>query len=111
MDKPISLSDKDFLIRKLSVKLMMSEQTINTIITHQIDSLYKAMKTNDIVELAGWGKFHFNTRKAQKKIIELQAVIDALTRKKEKPDVNVELINYKITLVTELLNSLKARVC
>jgi subtilase family serine protease len=111
MDKPISLSDKDFLIRKLSVKLMMSEQTINTIITHQIDSLYNAMKTNDIVELAGWGKFHFNTKKAQKRIIELQAIIESLTKQLEKPNANIELINYKIASTTDVLNSLKARVC
>lgn len=109
MDKPISLSDKDFLIRKLSVKLMMSEQTINTIITHQIDSLYNAMKTSDIVELAGFGKFHFNTKKAQKRIVELQLILEALHKQLEKPNANISKINYKIETTTETLKSLKAK--
>jgi len=111
MDKPINLSDKDFLVRKLSVKLMMSEQIVNAIITHQIDSLYNEMKTNDIVELAGWGKFYFNTKKAQKRIIELQAILDALNKQLLKPNANIELINHKITTTTETLNSLKTRIC
>jgi hypothetical protein len=90
---------------------MMSEQMINTIVTHQIDSLYEAMKINDIVELAGWGKFHFNTKKALKKIEDLYAIQEALRKQLEKPNANVELINHKLTSTTDLLNALKARIC
>ena len=72
MDKPISLSVKDFLVRKMAVKLMVSESVIDAVVTHQLKSAMTAMKKpeNNSVELAGFGKFLFNAEKAKKKYIK-----------------------------------------
>jgi len=68
MDKPISMSVKDYLIRKLSVSLMMSEKTIEAIVNHQFRSANIALQDNNTVEISGFGKFHFNYNKAVRKM-------------------------------------------
>jgi nucleoid DNA-binding protein len=68
MDKPISLSMKEYLIRTLAVKMMVSEKTIEAVINHQFNSANEAMKFHNTVEISGFGKFTFNYKKAVKKM-------------------------------------------
>jgi nucleoid DNA-binding protein len=79
MDKPISLSVKDFLIRKMAVKMMLSEQLIETVINHQFQTTLEALTVPgvDSVEVSGFGKFLFNRKKAFKKM-------EIFHKKKEK---------------------------
>lgn len=71
MDKPISLSIKDYLMRKLSVKMMVAEKTIDAVISHQFSSANQALAGNKSVEIAGFGKFYFNDGKAKKKLAKM----------------------------------------
>jgi len=75
MDKPISMSVKDYLVRTLAVKMMISEKLIETVINHQFQSANEAMDTNNSIEISGFGKFYFNEKKAKKRL-------EDLTRKK-----------------------------
>lgn len=68
MDKPMSMSVKDYLIRKMSVSLMMSEKTIEAIVNHQFRSANVALQDNNTVEVSGLGKFYFNYKKAVRKM-------------------------------------------
>lgn len=68
MDKPRSLSVKDYIIRKMAVKLMLSEKTIEAIVAHQFNSANEALKTNKTVEISGFGKFFFNQKKSHKRV-------------------------------------------
>ena len=68
MDKPISMSIKDYLIRKLAVQLLTSEKTIEAIVNHQFRSANVALQDNNTVEISGLGKFYFNYKKAVKKM-------------------------------------------
>ena len=58
--KPKSMSMKDFLIRVQAVKMMKSEKTIEAVVNHQFQSTNLAMRTNNSVELSGFGKFFFS---------------------------------------------------
>ena len=69
--KPKSMSMKDFLIRVQAVKMMKSEKTIEAVVNHQFQSTNLAMRTNNSVELSGFGKFFFNGKKAKKKLNSL----------------------------------------
>jgi nucleoid DNA-binding protein len=69
--KPKSMSMKDFLIRVQAVKMMKSEKTIEAVVNHQFQSTNLAMRTNNSVELSGFGKFFFNGKKAQKRLDSL----------------------------------------
>lgn len=71
MDKPISLSMKEYIIRKMAVKMMISEKTLETVVNHQFNSANSAMKEHNSVEISGFGKFLFNYKKAVKKMEKL----------------------------------------
>lgn len=66
-DKPISMSVKDFLIRKLAVKTLTSESVVEAVVNHQFHSLLDAMKSVSSVEVSGFGKFYFNQGRADRK--------------------------------------------
>jgi len=66
MDKPISMSVRDYLVRTLAVKLMVPEKTIDAIIVHQFNEANRAMAVTESIEISGFGKFFFNKKKAEK---------------------------------------------
>lgn len=72
MDKPKNLSLKDFIIRKMAVKMRVPESTIDSVITHNYRYLSSLMKTHTEIELSGFGRLYFNTSKAKRKINTLQ---------------------------------------
>lgn len=83
MNKPQSMSIKDYLIRILASKLMVNEKTIDRVISHQFRSANEAMTCNNSVEISGFAKFVFNKKKAVKKLQALmrkqkiqQAIVD-----------------------------------
>jgi nucleoid DNA-binding protein len=87
MDKPVSLAMKDWLIRKLAPKMLLSEKTIEAVINHQFQSANEAMLNNKTVEISGFGKFIFNDKKAIKKMAMYKQIEKALVNILSKPDV------------------------
>ena len=73
MDKPVSMSVKDYLVRTLAVKMLISEKTIEAVVNHQFQSANEAMDFNNSLEISGFGKFYFNEKKATKRIGALNA--------------------------------------
>lgn len=93
MDKPKSLSVKEYLIRKMSIKLNTPEKVIDSVITHQFQSATQALNTSKSLEISGFGKFLFNEKKAvakmaklegQKRTLEGQVNNEELTEQKRK---------------------------
>ena len=80
MDKPITLSVKDWIIRNLSVKTNTSERIIEAVVNHQMTSAYKAMNTCYSLEFSGWGKFYFNKKKAVKKMERMLGMKEGLEK-------------------------------
>jgi hypothetical protein len=76
---------KDFLVRVLAVKLRLSEKTIEAVVNHQFQSANEAMKTNDSIEISGFGKFSFNTKKAEKRLAFLLERIEEYKRQMKDP--------------------------
>lgn len=120
MDKPISMSVKDFLIRTLAVKMLTSEKTIEAVVNHQFQSANEAMDTNNSLEISGFGKFYFNEKKAKKRLTELCTKRDAMAkfaadeslpeqrrnRSKvtlEKTEASINLLKPKVTYEDQLL--------
>lgn len=68
MNKPNSMSIKEWLIKILSKKINVAEKTIDIVITHQFDSANDATVTNDSIEISGFGKFVFNSKRAIKQM-------------------------------------------
>ena len=124
MDKPISMSVKDYLIRTLAVKMMVSEKIIEAVVNHQFQSANQAMDTNNSVEISGFGKFYFNEKKAKKRLTELCTKRDAMAkyvadeslpeqrrnRSKvtlEKTEALINLLKSKITYEDQLLSDIR----
>ena len=97
MDKPRSLSVKDYLIRVLAVKMLTSEKIIEAVIDHQYQSTNEAMATNYSVEIAGFGKMFFNKKKALRKMAKLYSK-EALFTKMLSDDTITEQKRQSLTL-------------
>lgn len=68
MNKPTTLSVKEYIIRKLSIKVMIPEKILDVVISHQFSEALNALSKHNSVEIAGFGKFYFNEKKAQYKM-------------------------------------------
>jgi len=103
MDKPMSMSVKDYLIRKMSVSIMMSEKTIEAIVNHQFRSANVALQDNNTVEVSGLGKFYFNYKKAVRKMEKMVSKATLFHRQMN----NMELSEQKRQSATnKLVNTL-----
>lgn len=124
MDKPISMSVKDYLVRTLAVKMMMSEKVLEAVINHQFQSANQAMDTNNSIEISGFGKFYFNEKKAKKRLDsllnkkktmeELIANSEISEQKRrsskvtlEKTEALINLLKSKITYEDQLLSDIR----
>lgn len=99
-NKPASMSMKDYLIRVQSVKMMIGEKVIETIVNHQFTSMAQAMRNNNSVELSGFGKFYFNTKKAIKRLVFLE-------KKKKDLENTIASIGVSETKLTKAHTYLK----
>jgi len=80
MDKPMSMSVKDYLIRIMAVKEMMSEKVIEAVVNHQFQSANTALQEHHSVEISGFGKFFFNHKKAQKTMEKMESKVRMFTK-------------------------------
>ena len=97
MDKPKSLSVKDYLIRMLAVKMLTSEKIIEAVVDHQYQSANEAMATNHSIEISGFGKMLFNKKKALRKMEKLHSK-EALFTKMLSDDTITEQKRQSLTL-------------
>lgn len=110
MDKPINLSVKEYIIRKMAVKMMVHEKTIEAIVNHQFQSASEAMQKNKSVEISGFGKFYFNMAKAKKSMDRMLAQREHLRKHLVNPEMSEkkkELAAIKIASLTENIEILK----
>jgi nucleoid DNA-binding protein len=113
MDKPISLSVKDYIIRKMGVKLMVSEKVIDTVIGHQFSSANDALKNNKSVEITGFGKFLFNQKKANKrmeKMLSQKAYFEGLLQDPQLSEQKKASTQTKLTNVLINIEALKPKI-
>jgi nucleoid DNA-binding protein len=114
MEKPISLSVKNFLIRKMASDMMIPERTIEAIVNHQFNSALDALLTNNSVELSGFGKFTFNKRKALKAMEKLKsqervftAILNDNSLQKEKrhsTEIKLQNVQSSIKFLSPRIN-------
>lgn len=100
MNKPSTMSVKEFIIKRMAISLVVSEKIIDNVIQHQFDSANDALNTNDTVEISGFGKFFFNTKKANTHYNKLLAMkqayentlADPLTTEKKRHSTEQRMI-------------------
>jgi len=113
MDKPRSLSVKDYLVRVLAVKMLTSEKIIEAVVDHQYQSTNEAMVSNYSVEIAGFGKMLFNKKKAIKqmeKLLELKAMHEQTLLNKDITETKRQSLIVKVNNIQMAIESLKPKI-
>jgi nucleoid DNA-binding protein len=113
MDKPISLSVKDYIIRKMAVKLMLNEKLIDAVVNHQFQSANDALRGNKSVEISGFGKFLFNDKKANRKMEKLlsqKAYYELMLNNPEVSEQKKSSTRIKLTNVLNNIEFLKPKL-
>ena len=108
MDKPQSLSVRDYLIRKMAISLMIHEKVIEAVISHQFNEANLAMRTNNSVEISGFGKFLFNKNKAIKKMTKYLNQKAWWERYLLNPDITEKQKEKANTVITSLAQHIEA---
>ena len=112
-DKPISLSVKDYLIRKMAVKMMISEKVLDAVVSHQFSSANEAMSSCKSVEISGFGKFFFNDKKAQKtleKHYSQKALFEKRANDETLPEAKRRNASMKLQSALDAIEDLKPRI-
>jgi nucleoid DNA-binding protein len=113
MDKPKSLSLKDFIIRKMSIKMNMPEKILDSVISHQFQSANNALYTANSIEIAGFGKFLFNQKKAEKhfqRMLEQKGVLEATLANENVSEQKKHSARLKLDSLLKAIDILKPKI-
>ena len=112
-NKPMSLPVKDWIIRKLAVKMMTSEKTIETVVNHQFQEANKALVKHKRLEISGFGKFFFNEGKAAKQMAKFESQKELFSRILENEvltDQKRKSIELKLQIALDNIRDLKPKM-
>lgn len=104
---------KEFLVKKLSLKLNTSERIIETVISNQFSTAFQATTHHNTIELSGFGKFTFSQHKAKKtmeKYLALEAQYKAIISNPESSPELVRSTGLKLNTITKNLEHLKPKM-
>ena len=111
--KPQSMTQKEWLIKKMSIILLTPEKVINEVITHQFESATDALNTTKSVEISGFGKFLFNEKKAvlqYEKLLKIKIAYENMLLKEDLTTDKRIYVEVKLKAVTNSIRTLKPRI-
>lgn len=108
-DKPVHISVKEYIIRRIAPNMRISEDVIAAVVSHQYSSGNAATKQHNEVEFSGLGKFMLSKKKALKKLEMLTYLnINIENLKLEHPEKENNY-NKKITENNFLIEYIKTK--
>ncbi len=113
MSKPQSMSVKEWLIKRMSLSLVIPEKVIDAVITNQFDSANDALKNNKSIEISGFGKFVFNDKKAihqMNKYLSQKLMFETMLSDSSLPDVKRRNIQMKLDTTLGNIKILKPKI-
>jgi hypothetical protein len=111
--KPKSLTSKEYIIRLLAPKLLISEKIIDAVITHQFNGANAATIGNESIEISGFGKFLFNKKKAYKKMdkfLSQKKLFEFVIANPETSEQKRRSTNLKLSTVLNNIEILKPKL-
>jgi len=115
--KAASTPIKEYIIKRLAVNKvtdkLISEKTMDVVITHQFESAIKAMSLNNTVEISGFGKFLFNFKRAQKELTKYEKIRENyinLLKQETLSDEQRKSLEDKLAIANDGIKNLKPRV-
>ena len=113
MDKPTTLSVKDWIIRNMSTELSIQERIIHDIINHQFNRAKDAMETCDTIEFSGFGKFTFHKKRAYTKLgkfSHIKAGLEYTINNEESSPQKRGYAQYKLGILNGEIKLLKKKL-
>jgi len=113
MDKPQSLTMREYLVRTLAPKILVSEKIIDIVIAYQFSEANAAMLTNDSIEISGFGKMLFNKKKAIKKMekfLSQKALFESILKDANAPELKKHKAQLKLNTVLNNIDVLKPKL-
>ena len=74
------MSHKEWFIKQISIQRVISEKVVTAVINNQFDSALEALATNNSVEFSGFGKFVFNVKRAEKRMLKYETQKEFFTQ-------------------------------
>ena len=113
MNKPNTMSVKEFITKRMAISLVVSEKVIDQVVQHQFDSANDALNTNDTVEISGFGKFFFNTKKANthyNKLLEMKQAYENILADTSITEKRRHSIEQRMITVLSDIKMLKPKI-
>lgn len=113
MEKPQSMSMKEWIIKKMSINMVISEKVIDAIVVHQFDSANDALNIHKSVEISGFGKFYFNNKKALAQYNKLLAIKKAYERMLSDENITAtkkNAVEFKLQILESSIKTLKPKI-
>jgi hypothetical protein len=113
MEKPMSMSVKEWIIKKMSISMVISEKVIDAVVVHQFDSANDALNINKSVEISGFGKFYFNAKKAlaqYNKLLAIKKAYQNMLLDEKISDVKRNAVELKLQIIETSIKTLKPKI-
>lgn len=92
---------KEFLVKKLSLKLNKSERIIDCVISNQFQTAFQATSHHNTIELSGFGKFIFSQPRAHRQMDKYLSQSTNYNTILSDPNSSPDLIrNTELRLIT-----------
>jgi len=113
MEKPQSMSMKEWIIKKMSINMVISEKVIDAIVVHQFDSANDALNIHKSVEISGFGKFYFNDKKAltqYNKLLAIKKAYENMLLDENITDTKRNAVTLKLQIIESSIKTLKPKI-
>ena len=113
MEKPQSMSVKEWIIKKMAINMVISEKVIDAVVVHQFDSANDALNINKSVEISGFGKFYFNNKKAitqYNKLLNIKRTYENALTDENITDTKRNALELKMQIVESSIKTLKPKI-
>lgn len=113
MEKPQSMSVKEWIIKKMAINMVISEKVIDAVVVHQFDSANDAVNIHKSVEISGFGKFYFNQKKALAQYNKLLAIKQAYEKMLLDESITAtkrNAVELKMQIIQSSIKTLKPKI-
>jgi hypothetical protein len=93
--------------------MVISEKIIDSVVTHQFDSANDALNVNKSVEISGFGKFFFNSKKAitqYNKLLNIKRTYENALADDNITDTKRNALELKMQIVESSIKTLKPKI-
>lgn len=108
--KPVNMSIRNFIFRRMSTDMVIPESVIETVVLHQFAGVVQATSAHNSVEISGFGKLMFNRKKAfyrMKNYESTKRMYEEILLSQDTPQAKRRITEIKMGTLLELMEALK----